>query len=45
MLKRFPLNAVWVLAVQFILGTYIALYIEFPEHASEQAVWDFARGN
>lgn len=44
-LKRFPLNAVWVLAVQFIVGMYIALYVEFPENASVQAAWDFARGN
>lgn len=45
MLKRFPLSIIWVLAIQFILGTYIALYADFPENTSAQAAWDFARGN
>lgn len=45
MLKRFPVNMVWVLALQFILGMYIAMYVEFPENASVQQAWEFARGN
>ena len=45
MLKRFPVNMVWVLAVQFILGMYIAMYVEFPQNASVQEAWEFARGN
>jgi len=44
-LKRFPVSVVWVLAVQFLLGTYISMYVEFPENASTQAAWDFVRGN
>lgn len=45
-LKRFPLSVVWVLAIQFLLGMYINMYVEFPESVtSTQASWEFARGN
>jgi hypothetical protein len=45
MLKRFPVNVIWALAVQFLLGTYVSMYVEFPENASIQEMWDFAGGN
>lgn len=45
MIKRFPVHAVWALAVQFLLGMYVTMYVSFPADASTQAAWESASGN
>lgn len=36
------LGLIGMLVLQFLLGMFAALFVQFPEHASEKQVWRFA---
>lgn len=44
-LRRLALVLVWALTAQYLLGSYVELFIEFPEGASGSAAWGFAWSN
>jgi hypothetical protein len=41
-LRRLTLRLVWALSAQYVLGAYIARFVQFPEGASEAYSWSFA---
>jgi len=41
-LKQFPMRVAIVLAIQFVLGVYVNMYVTFPEGGDANAHWEFA---